>query len=472
MLWENRRYAIVALLLMVLVLVLGGCGKKKDVTKEGVYSGEVYPENGLPKDEKVTLSMIFPVQGTGKDYFDYAIKTFKERFPNIEINVRYIEGGIAYAQVIQSLLKAADDKEMYDWAHNYGVSKNLLISQGKLEPQDEMWERSLYDRPDTKVKDVVIADKLEVFGPDGHMYIVPQSGSIYGIYFNKKMFKENGWNMQPRNWEEFISLCESIKDKNIYPMVGAGKVPEYFRLCWGVIPYQVGGEKFRKAEYELAPNIYREPAFLMMFKRLEEFAQKGYLHPGTISFDHTQSQMEFLQGQAAMIPVGAWVANEMRDVVPDGFEWGFMALPGTEHEQQQIVLSSSGGNGYIWKNRPKLNKLWAKEFNLWMLNLDIQQKIGEGGAVPVREDIVENKELVRTLSPSVIAAMDYIKEFNVKTINADVRKRLVATPEMAKLPKARQDNIVEVISLKKSAEQAIKEINTLYMRGLESDKNK
>lgn len=463
---------IVMLLLVLVTLVFVGCGKKTDVAEDSTYSGEVYPENGLPKDKKVTLSAIFPVQGTGRDYFDYAIKTFEEKFPNVKITVRYIEGGIAYAQVIQSLLKAADDKEMYDWAHNYGVSKNMLISQGKLEPQDEIWERTLYDRPDVKVKDVVMADKVEVFGPDRHMYIVPQSGSIYGIYFNKKMFRENGWNMQPRNWKEFISLCKSIKNKKIYPMVGAGKVPEYFRLCWGAIPYQVGGEDFRKAEYKLMPDVYKAPAFLMMFKRLEEFARRGYLHPGTISFDHTQSQMEFLQEQAAMIPVGAWVANEMRDVVPADFEWGFMALPGNEFNQQQVVLSSSGGNGNIWKSRPKLNKLWTKEFNLWMLNLDIQQKIGEGGAVPVRKDIVENKELVSKLSPSVIAAMDYIKKLDVKTINADVRERLVANPEMAKLPKARQDNIVEVISLKKSAEQAIKEINTLYMRGLESDKNK
>lgn len=47
-----------------------------------------------------------------------------------------------------------------------------------------------------------------------------------------------------------------------------------------------------------------------------------------------------------------------------------MAIPGNELEQQ-IVLSSSRGAGYIWKARPELIKQWVKEFNLWMLNLDI-----------------------------------------------------------------------------------------------------
>ena len=104
---------------------------------------------------------------------------------------------------MQSLVKVGDDKEMYDWAPNYGVNKNLLISQGKLEPQDEMWERSLYDRPDVKVKDIVMADELEIFAPDGHMYVLPQSVTIFGIFYNKKMFKEHAWDMKPKDWAKF-----------------------------------------------------------------------------------------------------------------------------------------------------------------------------------------------------------------------------------------------------------------------------
>lgn len=468
--WRKRRYVALAFILLVLVLVFCGCGKKNNVAEEGVYSGELYPENGLPKDEKVMLSAIFPVQGTGKAHFEYAVKTFEEKFPNVKIDVRYIEGGTAYAQLLQSLVKAGDDEEMYDWAHNYGVNSPMLIQSGKLEPQDEMWERALYDRPNLKVKDAVMADELEVFASDGHMYVIPQSGSIYGIYYNKNMFRANGWNEEPKDWEEFLSLCDKIKNKKVHPMVGAGKFPLYFLFGWGAIPHEAGGDAFREAQYKLKPDVYKNPAYLLMFQRLEEFARRGYLHPGTISFDHTQSQMEFLQEEAAMIPCGAWIANEMKEVVTEDFKWGFMAFPGNEPNQQQVVLSSSGGNGYIWKKRPKLNKLWAKEFNLWMLNLDVQEKIGQGGAVPVRKDFVENKGLVSKLSPSVLVAMEYINKFNVKTINDGIRERTISNPEMAKLDKIIGDNVVTVISLKKGAKQAVEEINEVYMRGLKAEK--
>jgi len=471
--WVKRFCVLLVLILILVGLLFGGCGKKTNVTEDSTYSGEVYPENGLPKDKKVTLSAIFPVQGFGKGHFAYAVQTFEKRFPNVKINVRYIEGGTSFYQLMQSLIKSGSDEDMYDWVYNFGANTPLLIQQKKLEPQNEMWERTLYDRPDLKVKDAVLADELEVFQPDGNMYVIPQAGTIFGVYFNKKMFRENGWNMQPKNWDEYLALCEKIKSKKVYPLVGTGKFPFYFKFGWGAIPYEVGGDKFRKAEYSLKHNVYKDPAYLMMFKRLEEFARRGYLHPGTVSFDHTQSQMEFLQGKAAMIPVGAWIANEMREVVSEDFEWGFMAFPGNDPGQPQVVLTSADGScGYIWEKRPNLNKRWAKEFNLWMLNLDIQQKMGEEGAVPARMDFVENKELVATLSPSALVAMEYINKFNVKTLNPEIRERTISNSEMAKFRKVEGDNIVEVISLKKKAEQAVKDINDLYMRALKLDEKR
>ena len=98
--------------------------------------------------------------------------------------------------------------------------------------------------------------------------------------------------------------------------------------------------------------------------------------------------------------------------------------------------------------------------------------MGEGGAVPVRKDFAENKELISKLSPSVIAAMDYIYKFKVKTINNEIRERVISNPEMAKLDKVIGDNIVEVISLQKKAEDAVEEINATYMKGLAAERKK
>ncbi len=39
-----------------------------------------------------------------------------------------------------------------------------------------------------------------------------------------------------------------------------------------------------------------------------------------MGMDHTQSQMAFIQGKAAMIPMGAWFESEMRNSLPEEFQ--------------------------------------------------------------------------------------------------------------------------------------------------------
>ena len=473
MLRSKRHYAVIVLILVALVLFFGGCGKKKEVSEERVYSGEVYPENGLPKDRKVTISAIYPVAGCGKEYFEYAVETFQKKFKNVKINVRYIEEGVTtYNQIIQAMIQSGNDDDMYDWiSSTYDLS---LMQQGKLEYQDELWERTLYDRSDKKVKDVIIADKSSVFVYFGHMWAAPINYKIYGLYYNKKWFKALGLSEQPKDWHEFLSLCKKIKAKGVYPMVMAGKyASSYFDYGWGTIPYAVDdSDKYSEDEYNYRPDLYISKPYVTMLKRLEEFVAKGYLHPGTASFDHTQSQMEFVQGKAAMITNGTWIANEMKNVVPDDFEWGFMVFPGNDPNKNQVILAQTGVSGFIWKNRPELNKKWVKEFNLWLLNLDIQQKYAQSGGVPTRKDFKLGEEQTKTISPSVVEALKAIRRKGIALVDNKPRVEVITNSEFAKFGKIKGDGYIALITGGKSAGQVAKDINKQYMKGLEANKRK
>lgn len=464
----KRIYVVFLFLLITIIPLFGGCGKKeKAITQDENYQGEVYPENGLPKEKKVELKLIYPVQGMGKDYFEYAVETFEKKFPNVKLNVRYIEGGgTAYNTIIRSILQSGSDKDMYDWFASY---PNAVPD--RLEPQDELWERFLYDSPNLKVKDVIIAEKYELM-EDGHIYRFPQYLGIVGLYYNRALFKKFGLNGRPKNWEEFLDLSEKIKLQGIFPMVMAGKFPGYFDYGWQAIPHSVGGKEYRDAEHNYEPNLYISKPYITKLERLAEFVRRGYMHPGTISFDHTQSQMEFIQGKAATITCGAWIANEMRDVVPSDFEWGFMPFPGNDPGQDQVVIVAQSGFGYIWKERPILNKQWSKEFNLWLLNIDVQQRQAESGAASIRRDFKDKAEITKNISPSVRVAMEVIAEENIRTVNPNVKVRKINNAEMAKMAKVKGDRYIEIVNGKISALKAAEEINAQYMKGLVAEKKK
>ncbi len=466
---RSRQGVWLALTLVLVLLVFTGCGKKNNQSTTTKSSGAVYAENGLPKDEKVELTVLRPHQGDGKDGFMYAVRTFEEKFPNVKINVRWIEGRPAHRNLIQSLLQSGNDEDMYDYFYSFESWTEQLIEEGKVEPQDELWARTLYDSPNTKVKDVLLADKRLIF-KNGHVYAIPEGISVLGLFYNKKMFEKYGWNEKPQDWEEFLALCSQIKKSGINPMVIAGQKPGYFTYTWGAIPFEVGGEKYANALYNWESNIYISNPYVTMLERLAFFVDKDYFHPGTISFDHTQSQMEFLQGKAAMVSSGGWVEKEMAGVMPEGFEWGFMPFPGNNKGQNQVILTSENQHGYIWKNRPEIKKKWAKEFKLWCLNLDLQKKSMESGVVPIRKDFNISGDEKNATVAVVLQNEIMNQKVVVQTNRPDFRVRQITNVEMSKLNIAINDGFVEIITRKLSPKQVAEKINRQYMKGIAADK--
>lgn len=462
---------ILVCFLVLFTFTYFGC-RKKEVSQEeaGTIGKSIYEENGLSKDTKVTIKAIYPVTGYGREYFDYAVKTFEERFTNVKINVRYLDGGTSYQNVMQSLIRSGNEEEMYDWIYSL-PNNNLkeMIRTDKLEVQDDLWGRQLYDKPNLKVKDGTLADERAIF-IDGHLYGFSHGTTVYGLFYNEKMFNENGWNKHPKDWKEFVQLCQQIKANGVYPMVMAGKYPYYFDYGWGAIPHEVGGDKYYEARYNYEPDLYKSKPMVTMLERMEEFAKKGYFHPGTVSFDHTQSQMEFLQGTAAMITNATWIANEMRDVTPEGFKWGFMAFPGNDLGQEKVLLVHDSTTGLIWRNKSDLVKKWAKEFNLWLVNLDVQLKFAQSGGMPTRKDFKEEHKELKGVSPSVISVFEYIDQEDVRLVNNGVRSRAINNAEMAKVGTLASNGYVAILNGTKSAAQVSKEVNSQYMKGLKAER--
>jgi len=76
---------------------------------------------------------------------------------------------------------------------------------------------------------------------------------------------------------------------------------------------------------------------------------------------HILSQMAFLQGKGAMIPMGAWMETEMRKSIPDGFEMLMMPTPfiaGAKTDASgkpiQVNASQAGDFFIVPKNAPNL----------------------------------------------------------------------------------------------------------------------
>src|SRR5207245_8487241 len=132
----------------------------------------------------------------------------------------------------------------------------------------------------------------------------------------------------PHTWSELLSLCAKIKAAGIAPITYQGKYLYYmidgFLLPWAV---SAGGIKVVDDAQSLVPGAWKSPAFLQAARMIKELKDKGYFQDGANGMSHTESQMEFVSGRAAMIPCGTWLHSEMSKVMPPDFQMVYFRPP-------------------------------------------------------------------------------------------------------------------------------------------------
>lgn len=381
----------------------------------------VYPENGLPKDEKVTLKIGNFEGGMGREWFDYAVKSFSEKFPNVTFDVT---SSPTIRTLTQTKIAANDDADMFD-IFSGGIAGGIasFAEEGKLEPQDDLWDRKAYDENGKTLKELSFPGTFESTQRTlDKVYSFPIAGSGSGLLFNKTLFEEKGWNQEPKTWSEFLELCETIKASGVTPITFPGVYPDYIGNGFGTAKvYELAeangnGQEVQDNYRNFKLPFYLAPDNIERWNRIYDMGKKGYFPQGLAALNHTQSQMQVLQGKAAMVSTGTWVENEMKDATPEGFKWGFMSVPFVDNTDSTKWVQFTPGSGYlIWAAKPELNKKWAKEFIVWLWNLDAQVEIAEkGGMLPLRVDFADDQARMAKLQSVPNAFLEYLKNNKVQ----------------------------------------------------------
>ncbi len=436
---------------------------------------DVYPENGLSKSEKVTLKIGIDENGYGRAWVDYAIENFTKKYPNVTFD---INASPAVGDMVKTKIAANSDEDMFDIFPGAVNDANIkLIESGKFEPVDDLWERDVPDAPGQKLKDMLAGGVYENHPRvQGKAYNIPVGGGTLGFFFDKKFFEENGWNKNPQTWDEFLQLMESIKAKEVTPIVYAGVYPEYMHT------FGFGAKRFEVAENNGTLNQaladfrkqalpkYAAPENVEAWNKMSELGKKGYIAKGVAAINHTQSQMMVLQRKAALVPTGDWVGNEMKDSTPEGFEWGFMTVPmGDSADQTKWINSDFSSGGYvIWSGKPELNKKWAKEFLLSLTTLDQQTYMAQNAAIfPVRKDFGDDPARLEKMQNAPKAVMEYLSNNKVRSdsLRVDV---VYDHPAIGQVFQLIKESSNDIITGKKDALPILQQADKIFKEAVDA----
>jgi len=472
-------------------VLLAGCGGNAGNTPQNTSQNTSSPsqgegekeeaklyENGLPKDEKVVLKLGLFENGAGREWVDAAVKAFSEKYPNVTFD---ITASPTISTILETKISAGDDKDMFDLftpSFSSGDQYVRLANAGKFESQDDLWDRDVPEEAGKKLRSVIFDDAYDAALAFGYTTRMPIGIYTAGFFFDQNLFDKQGWNKSPGTWDEFVQLLEQIKGDGIIPITFPGVYASYLTgNTFDMIQFDLAKANGTFDQYKSNFRNFNGPQFASeenkeAWKRLYELGKKGYFPEGVAALNHTQSQMQVLQGKAALVSTGDWVGNEMKEHTPADFKWGFMAIPATNDPQQTIFVNSGMADvGFaIWKEKPELTKKWAKEFLVSLYAFDIQEKLAsESGTYPIRLDFGQDEARIAKLQPAQVAVMEYATRHNVEYISTH-RSFYPTSPEAGQAVKLISEMITGVATGKKDPIPVLEEAEVLLQKAIEKEK--
>jgi raffinose/stachyose/melibiose transport system substrate-binding protein len=185
---------------------------------------------------------------------------------------------------------------------------------------------------------------------DGKIYGVPFATQTLVIYYNKKIFQQNGLSV-PKTWEGFMNLMKTLRERGITPLANGAKEGWTLEVLSGVIaPNFYGGTTFFEAVTR-GQTTFRDPMYTNALAKLLDL--RPYMPQGFMGVDYATMQQLFLNEQAAMFIGGSWEIGFFK-AQNKNLDFGVFAAPAERADQIPWVSSFADGNYGINAKTPHL----------------------------------------------------------------------------------------------------------------------
>jgi len=195
-------------------------------------------------------------------------------------------------------------------------------------------------------RDDFLPGSLERYAQNGKTYALPVQYVVQAVYYNQRLFRERGWET-PRTWSQWTRLCQEIQDSGMPPLAFQGRYTYYASPLIQHAYYHLAGPQAYREQLQLKPGSFDNAAMIEALTLVQELAQK-YFQPGSLGMSHSEAQVEFLQGRAAMLVCGSWFKSEMGDKIPPDFELAQFAIPAPTSSSARPEKAVQVGAGYFF----------------------------------------------------------------------------------------------------------------------------
>lgn len=229
-----------------------------------------------------------------------------------KLDIQKIAGGSQGEQLLKTKIATND---LPDLLQNYGP-KWMDQNADALDKLVDLTGLASYADYDESALDGVYKYK-------GKYYSVPiDATTLMGVFYNKKVFADLNLTV-PKTWDEFLAVCEKIKEAGKTPVYYAGKdtwtlqtVP-HFGFSQDIVQ---SGKSFPDFWQDMNTNKkhYADLTnFIDTIKKSKDLIDKGYVNKSYLSDTYDSAQQAIADGTAAMHVNGTWFIGEIIKKFPD-----------------------------------------------------------------------------------------------------------------------------------------------------------
>lgn len=247
----------------------------------------------------------------------------------------------------------------------------------------------LYD-----ISDLISAEEQDKFYSlnkyDGKLYGLPIQESSAGFYYNKKLFRDAGINVDaysaenPWTFEQFKEACAKLKAIGVTAVdmrLDATKDETAPYLLYPFI-YAAGGS-FVSDDGYTATGYYNSSATAKGFQFIKDLISAGYT-------SYAIGATDFFTGKVGMYLSSGWTIpdldNKYREYFSSRDDWGLLPYP-----KDVVAASATGSWSYAITNNHHSDKTATLELLKWMTSAESSEAITNAtGMIPARKDVEKN----------------------------------------------------------------------------------
>lgn len=337
-----------------------------------------------------------------------------------------------FMAAVRTALPTSKAPELFTWWSDFRMKP--LVDAGLLADLTSIWE---------KRKDEYSKDLRGAFDFGDKVYAAPTLLTYWVVWYNKRLFDRYNLS-EPKTWEEFLSLCEFFKSKNIIPLgqTVKGRWPGFI---W-----------FEELVVRLDPDFYErlvigkakytDTTVKRAFEIWKDMLEKGYFaDPATDIWADFPRLMA--TDKAAMILIGGWYSQVLDTAgLKVGVDYDGFILPPIDPSVGNVIIYEMaplvvGANSVRrddaikiidWWMSPSAQKKWCEMMGFFPPNLKVSAEFLPPPKQKLRRQIIEGGyRLVNRYweaTPTEICE-EAVDKFNEFVLNPDKYEKIMADLE-------------------------------------------